>query len=332
MPDVTVLLVASADAEAVAVSARSLFAQTLSDFELLVLDAGTGESAALAELAAGDWRLSVVPMAGAGLGDALNRGVALAQGRLIGRVTAGDVVAPERLERQAALLGVAPELAFVGTGWREVRADGSVRRVVKPPAGDAALRAAMATGDAIGHPTAMMRREAVTAAGGWRPAFAGSEDYDLLLRLLDRHTGACVPQVLVEFAAPVEALGWQALEQRFLSEMGAMTAHDRRQVGRPDHGEQVSPLDRGLLHRMGMTADEIAQGVTTRALSAALAAGVAGEWRAMREAARLGMQQEGLPRPVKSKFVGLWLRGLARMRPALADDLESSVQGGQGAG
>ena len=329
MPEVTVLLVVREDAAAAEATARSLFAQTLSDFELLVLDAGGGDPAAVAALVLEDWRVSVVPMAGAGLGDALNRGVALAQGEFIARVTAGDIVAPERLARQAALLGVAPELAFVGAGWQELRADGSVRRMVRPPAGDAGLRAAMAAGDVIGHPTALIRRDAVIAAGGWRPAFLGSEDYDLLLRLLDRHTGACVPQVLVEFPASEEVLGWRTLEQQILSEMGAVAAHDRRQVGRPDHGEQSSPLDRALLHRMGMAEDEIAHGVIARALSAAIAAGVAGEWRAMREAARLGLQQEGLPKRAKSQFMGLWLRSVARRRPAVMEDAGPGMGGGQ---
>ncbi len=331
MPAVTVLLVAQ-DAAGVEATARSLFAQTLSDFELLVLDAGVGDGAVLAGLAAEDWRLSVVPMTGAGLGEALNRGASLAMGGLIARASAGDVVAPERLARQAALLGVAPELAFVGTGWREVRADGSVRRSAKPPAGDAALRTAMATGDVIGHPTAMMRRDAVMAAGGWRPAFAGSEDYDLLLRLLDRHTGACVPQELVDVPASDAVMGWRALEQRILSEMGAVAAHDRRQIGRPDHGEQALPLDRALLHRMGMAADEITQAVVLRALSAALAAGTAGEWRAMREAARLGLNQEGLPKQAKSQLIGLWLRSFVHWRPSATDGVDHGFADGQAAG
>ena len=332
MPEVTVLLAVRDDAAAVQVTARSLFAQTLGDFELLVLDAGGGDPAVLAGLVAEDGRVSVVPMGEAGLGDALNRGLALAQGALIARVTAGDAVAPERLARQAALLGLAPELSFVGTGWQEVRADGSVRRMAKPPAGNAALRAAMATGDVIGHPTAMMRRDAVIAAGGWRPAFLGSEDYDLLLRLLDRHTGACVPQVMVTFPASEQVLGWRGLEQRILSEMGAVAAHDRRQVGRPDHGEQASPLDRGSLHRMGMAENEVAQSVIARALSAAVTAGAAGEWRAMREAARLGLQQDGLPKQVKSQFTGLWLRSLAHIRPAMTEDGNQGVPDNQAAG
>ena len=184
-----------------------------------------------------------------------------------------------------------------------------------PPAGDAALRAAMTSGDAIGHPTALMRREAVVAAGGWRPAFAGREDYDLLLRLMGRGAGACTPEPLIDHVVADGVLGWRAIEQVIVSEMAAITAFDRRQAGRPDHGERALPADRGLLHRMGVVDEEITHTIIARALSLAMAAGARGQWRAMREAARLGLQQEGLPAAVKSRFMKLWMLSVARRRP-----------------
>ncbi len=320
MPAVTILLPIRGDGTAAAAAARSLFTQEFTDFELLLMADAQNRAVELDELADEDGRVRVVRSDQSSLGVALNHGLQQAQGELIVRVSAGDQSAPDRLARQVGLLSRAPEVAFVGTGWQEVAADGSVRRVVQPPAGDAALRAAMATGDATGHPTAMMRREAVIKAGGWRPAFAELEDYDLLLRLLDRHAGVCAPEALVECPAAEDLVGWGVLEQRILSEMGAVAAHDRRQAGRPDHGEWMSPLDRSVLYRMGLVDEEITRGVLTRAMAAATAAGAAGRWREMREAARLGLQQEGLPSRAKAQLLGLWLRSVARLRPIDAAD------------
>lgn len=316
MPALSVLLPAGSDADATLLTVQDLCAQSFSDLEVLVLYDGAAPSTGLAlDWECGDHRVRVVRVQESGAGAALNRGLESAQGDLIARVAAGDVSAPDRFDRQVSLLATAPELAFVLTGWRSVQADGGTHRQVSPSAADAGLRLAMATGDALGHPTAMMRREAVRKVGGWRPAFVGLEDYDLLLRLLDRHRGASVPEALVECKPPSAVLGWRALEQLILSEMAAVAAHDRRQVGRPDHGERHSPVDRSVLHRMGMAEEEVAQSIVGRALAAAVAAGAAGQWRAMREAARLGLQQEGLPGGVKSQFVGLWLRSVARLRP-----------------
>lgn len=330
MPALTVLLPAGNDAEALLLTVRDLCGQSFDDFELLVLDGGaTAPTGWAIDWQFEDQRVRLIRVEESGDCAALNRGLELAQGDLVARVVAGDVSAPDRLARQASLLAVGPELAFVVTGWQSVQADGSTCRRVTPSAADAGLRAAMATGDAVGHPTAMIRREAVQKIGGWRPAFVGLEDYDLLLRLMDRHRGASVPEALVECQAPSTVLGWRALEQSILSEMGAVAAHDRRQVGRPDHGERSSPVDRAVLHRMGMAEEEVAQSIVGRALSAAMAAGMAGRWRAMREAAWLGLQQDALPGRVKSQFLHLWLRSLARLPPARGTsvDLTGGVPG-----
>ena len=311
MPEVSVLLVPGDEREAAALTVGDLLRQTLADFEILVMTPEAGGDWGGGEWGGGDPRVRVVPVAAGSVGAALNDGLAVAEGELIARATPGDVSTPERLARQAEHLAASGELGFVGAGWCRAEAG----RVVRPPVRDAALRGAMAGGDAIGHPTAMMRRDAVLRAGGWRPAFAGFEDYDLLLRLMDRYPGACIPEVLVEHTPSIEIAAWRSVEQLILSEMAAVAAHDRRQAGRPDHGDRATPADRELLHRMGLIDEEISRVVLNRALSMAMAAGAAGEWRAMREAARLGLNQQELTTEWKSRFMGLWLRSVARVRP-----------------
>ncbi len=315
MPALTVLLLAGSDVADTLLTVRDLCAQSFRDFELLVLDDGAAPmSGAAVDWDCDDRRVRLVRLEAGGAAG-LNRGLEMAQGELVVRVAAGDASAPDRFARQVGVLGTAQELAFVVTGWRSAASDGQTGRRASPPAADAGLRLAMSTGDAVGHPVAMMRREAVMKVGGWRPAFVGMEDYDLLLRLLDRHRGASIPEALVEFKAPSTVPSWQALEQSILSEMAAVAAYDRRQVGRPDHGERTTPADRTMLHRMGMAEEEVAHAIIGRAWSAATVSGAAGQWRAMREAARLGLRQDSLPGDMKSRFVGLWLRSLARLRP-----------------
>lgn len=321
MPSITVLLHAGSNSDATLLTVRDVCAQSFSDFELLVLDDGAAPTTGAAiEWDCGDRRVQVVRVQETSAGAVLNRGLELAQAGLIVRVAAGDVSAPDRFARQASVMATAPELAFVVTGWRSINADGETGRQVSPSAADAGLRHAMATGDAVGHPTAMMRRDAVGKVGGWRPAFVGLEDYDLLLRLLDRHRGASVPDALVEFREPSTVASWRALEQSILSEMAAVAAHDRRQIGRNDHGERTTPADRSVLHRMGMAEEEVNRAIVERALTVATVAGAAGQWRTMREAARLGLEQGTLPSGMKSRFMGLWLRSLARRRPGQQAD------------
>ena len=290
--------------------------QGFSDLELLIVDDGSTDetSEVAAELTAADGRVRVMRQEAFGLVTALNRGVQEARGALIARMDADDWAHPERLERQVAAMARRPQMALLGTGWRMVGEGGVVRRVVVPPETDAGLRVAMGTANALAHPTVMMRRDAVLRVGGYRAAFAYAEDYDLWLRLMDRYEAGCLPEVLLDYREHAGQSAWRALEQRILSEMGALAAADRRQAGRPDFGDASEPLDRERLMRMGLTAEEIAAGVIGRAMGSALDARAAGQWRAMRQAARLGTAQPDLAARTRAHFWGLW--GQSWLRPA----------------
>lgn len=189
-PRVSVVLPFRDAADTLAAALDSIAAQTLRDWECLLIDDGsTDASAELARArAAADprWRLLD---AGGGLVDALNRGIAAARAPLIARMDADDVAMPERLERQAAAFAADPALAVVSCLVEafpaELVTDG-MRRYLDWLNGlttAAAIRDALFVESPIAHPSAMLRADAVRAIGGYR-AFDGPEDYDLWLRLL----------------------------------------------------------------------------------------------------------------------------------------------------
>ena len=168
----------------------SIAAQTLRDWECLLIDDGSSDaSAEMARARAATdarWRLL---RAGGGLVDALNRGIAAARAPLIARMDADDVSMPERLERQAAALDADATLTVVSCLVEafpaELVTDG-MRRYLDWLNGlttAAAIRDALFVESPIVHPSAMVRAEALRAIGGYR-AFDGPEDYDLWLRLL----------------------------------------------------------------------------------------------------------------------------------------------------
>ncbi|GAC1344278.1 MAG: hypothetical protein NVSMB18_21620 [Acetobacteraceae bacterium] len=303
-----------------AAAAGSILRQSLSALELLIVDDGSCDAtpAVLERLAAADARVRVLRQGALGLVAALNRGLGAARAPLVARMDADDVALPERLARQAAVLASRPEVALVGTGWRVVAEGGVTRRVVLPPETDAGIRAGLAGANVLGHPTVMFRRSAVLALGGYRPAFLLAEDYDLWLRLIERHAVACVGEVLLEYRQHRGQSAWRDLEQRIVSEMSAQAAAACRAAGRPDHGEDPAPIDRARLLAMGMRPAEIAAGVIARALGAAKDAQAAGHWAAMRAAVRLGRQQAGLRARTRVHFGLLGavavVRGLAAVR------------------
>lgn len=168
----------------------SIGAQTLGDWEGLLIDDGsTDASAAIARArCAADrrWRLL---RAGGGIVDALTRGVAVARAPLIARMDADDIAAPERLARQAAALDADATLTvascLVEAFPVEQVTDGMRRYIdwLNGLTSAEAIRDALFVESPIAHPSAMVRADALRAAGGYRDV-DGPEDYDLWLRLL----------------------------------------------------------------------------------------------------------------------------------------------------
>lgn len=171
----------------------SLAAQTLTDFEVLVVDDGStdGTASLVAAASRGDARFRLVPNRGRGLVDALRTGLDQVDTEFVARMDADDVSRPDRLAAQADFLDREPDLAGCGA------------RVVAGPGGPATPRGAaylrwlngMTTWDAVArdlfvecplaHPTFFFRTSAVRTAGGYRDR-EWPEDYDLLLRMWRR--------------------------------------------------------------------------------------------------------------------------------------------------
>jgi glycosyltransferase involved in cell wall biosynthesis len=95
---------------------RSLLAQTLKNFELVVVDDGSTDSTPrkLAALNAEDQRLRILRQANGGIVAALNAGLGLCRAGYIARMDADDVAAPDRFEFQADYLDRHPGCVLVG--------------------------------------------------------------------------------------------------------------------------------------------------------------------------------------------------------------------------
>ena len=121
-----------------------------------------------------------------GLIAALNLGLEQAKGEWVARMDADDIARPTRLERQLAFAQHHPRAAAIGSFWQVIGADGAVKRIHAPPTAPAAIAASLRSENPLAHPTMLLRRAAVLARGGYRPAFLQAEDYDLWLRLVEQ--------------------------------------------------------------------------------------------------------------------------------------------------
>jgi glycosyltransferase involved in cell wall biosynthesis len=206
-PAISVVLPVFNGAATLGRAVASLRTQTLTAWELLLVDDGsTDETLGIADaLRREDPRVRVLVRRRAGIVAALNAGLSAARGAFIARMDADDVAHPERLAAQAAFLD-APENTAIGLVGCRVEFGGN-----RATAAGYALHVdwtnGLVTPDEIAlnrfvespfaHPSVMFRRELLERFGGYRDGDF-PEDYELWLRWLDAGVRmAKVPQALL---------------------------------------------------------------------------------------------------------------------------------------
>lgn len=167
---------------------EAILGQTISDLELIVVDDGSrDESPAIArDAAARDPRVRVLEMgANVGIATSLNAAIATAQAPLVAIQDADDVSAPQRLERQIAVLDARPEVAVVGSRMAEVDAAG---RPLAPRTRFASgvVNDVLPAFNPIPNSSATFRRAVVVELGGYDPRYRYATEYDLWLRVAER--------------------------------------------------------------------------------------------------------------------------------------------------
>jgi glycosyltransferase involved in cell wall biosynthesis len=187
----------------------SIFAQTEEDFELIVVDDGSTDETPAILARQTDRRLRVITQANAGLTRALIVGCDAAVAPVIARHDCGDVSMPERFTSQLAALG--DEKVILVSCWTRWIGPGGELMFVARADGDAVHDSLLHAGvDTIQglthHGTAMFRRNAYRAAGGYRDAFRFAQDLDLWIRFAQEGRIVVVPEVLYEATYGVGAI------------------------------------------------------------------------------------------------------------------------------
>lgn len=189
------------NAEATVVCAIvSVQAQTLADWELIVVDDGSADDSAALVAAIGDPRIVLVRQANGGSAAARNRGLREARGELIAFLDADDTWHRTFLVRMAEALGRCPDAVLAYCGWQNLGLPGGRGAPFVPPDYDSRDRAETLLGGCRWpiHGV-LVRRPAIERSGGFDERLQAAVDYDLWLRVA--HEGALVrvPEVLAYY-------------------------------------------------------------------------------------------------------------------------------------
>ncbi|MBD2578570.1 glycosyltransferase [Oscillatoria sp. FACHB-1406] len=198
---VSVIIPAHNAAATLAETLESLLAQTYPHWEAIVVDDGSKDDTAAiaAQFAARDGRIRTKRQLQAGVCNARNTGILLAQYDWLLFLDSDDWLAPEQLEKMTQKLRENPDLDGIHCGWARVTPDGQEIGESYWHQADN-LFPALAQTCAFTIHACVIRRSLVETVGGFDPSFRTCEDWDMWQRLA--RVGARfdrLPEVLVYY-------------------------------------------------------------------------------------------------------------------------------------
>jgi glycosyltransferase involved in cell wall biosynthesis len=197
MAHVSVIIPAYNAATFIVDTVNSALSQTFTDLEVIVVDDGSKDGTVAALAGFGD-RVRVHQQTNGGVAKARNTGVALATGTWVAFLDADDLWLPQKLERQLEWSGKAP---MVYTDRFNIGARGDlpeVQSVVTPMRGGDVFEPLLRD-NFITNTSVVIRRELFESLGGFYTGLNGTEDWDLWIRVAERHPIGFVPEPLVKY-------------------------------------------------------------------------------------------------------------------------------------
>lgn len=234
MPAVSVLMVFHRDQPFLRPAIASVLGQTLRDFELVLVDNGTGLSAeALGEMGR-DPRLRWVRLPrNEGIPAGHNAGVAAAAGEYVALLDHDDIALPQRLERQVQALRADPRLQLVTSAAETINEHGTVLGREFALMSERDQRVFSAYTMPAPTPSCTGRRE-IFQRYPYRNEFPVAADYDFFARVVDSGRTLGLREVLLHY----RQYGSQTTNtQRSAQILGACRirlATARRRVGRDE--------------------------------------------------------------------------------------------------
>jgi len=241
-------------------SIDSILRQTFTDFEFVIIDDGSNHSTLeiLSDFAKRDSRVRVFPQKNKGRAESLNRGIDLVRSPLIARMDADDISLSSRLEEQFGFMNRHPEVGLLGSGVEFVTPGGKrIGFSQPPPLDDAELRIRMRSSNQFYHPTVIMRKEVVVAAGKYRKALCDADDFDLFLRMAERTKLASLPRPVLLYRIHAGQASIRSMSHQALCVLAARAAFVARSRGVPDPLSGVDEITPELVRKMGPTDEDI---------------------------------------------------------------------------
>jgi len=208
---------------------RSVREQTFADWELCLVDDGSTNPEVIAALerhAAFDSRIRLKRRETAGgISAATNAALQIATGEYVALLDHDDTLAPDALQHVAERIRADPTMDMIYSDEDVVGDAGLIEHHPKPGWSPEHMSALMYTCH-----LGVYRRALAADIGGFRSAFDGCQDYDFVLRLMERTDRiAHIPRTLYHWRAhAMSTAGGDAKPLAYLAQPGAIADHLQR--------------------------------------------------------------------------------------------------------
>lgn len=185
---------------------NSILRQSYSNFEFIIVDDASTDKSWEFLSSIKDKRIILIKNSkNHGLALSLNKALRISKGEYIARMDADDISHPKRFEKQLIFLNKNKNIDICGTWAHIINEQGKIVGEKKYPLNDQEIKRSIKWFPALIHPTWMARRKIYNDLKGYRGYFDYAEDYDFLVRALDKYNMANISMKLVY---------WRSIETR----------------------------------------------------------------------------------------------------------------------
>ncbi|MBD2519712.1 glycosyltransferase [Nostoc sp. FACHB-973] len=185
MPKITVLMPVYNGELYLREAIDSILAQTFQDFEFLIINDGSTDSTREIVCSYDDPRIRLIDNDyNLGLTRSLNKGLKLAEGEFVARQDADDISDPKRLAKQISFLETHPEVALVGTWYKDIDPQGKLIVKRNLPCNSTQIRWEFLFYCPFVHSAVMFHKCTITEQIGlYNEAYSYAQDYNLWWRI-----------------------------------------------------------------------------------------------------------------------------------------------------
>jgi glycosyltransferase involved in cell wall biosynthesis len=195
MPEISVIIPVYNGEKTIQETLESVFNQTFSDYELIVINDGSTDFTLKILSHVKDSRLKVFSYPNGNQAVSRNRGISHASGKYIAFLDADDLWTPDKLEQQFEALQAHPEAA-VAYSWSDYIDETSqfLRRGSYKTINGNTYPYFLLANILENGSNPLIRRQALVEVGNFNPDFTPAEDWDMWLRLAKQYQFITIPK------------------------------------------------------------------------------------------------------------------------------------------